>query len=382
MKHLHFTQALEPLNGGGMGLSTVALHRQFLGMGVDSTLCSTYGEAPQKPVKGVFEFRRIKPDFLYYSPGLRERARQLVASADVIHGHGLYVGTNYLMGAEARRQRRPLVYHTHGFLDPWILNRSRWKKRLVHWLFEDANFQHARLWRALTSKEADQIRSQGIKGPIIVVPVGLDVADFDLPFRAGDEIQTPLIPSLVNQHRFRAVFVSRLHPKKGLDILLSAWASLAAERREWELIIAGPDEGGYAATVDRTIGQLGLTGSVRRVGKVSHESKVKLLKSADMFVLPSYSEGFTSAILEAMAAALPVVATRECNFPELFQQGGGWECSVNLDSLTTALREALTASEAERRQRGAAGRQLLERDYTWESVCRRLLQACANYCNQ
>lgn len=382
MKHLHFTQALEPSNGGGMGLSTVALHRQLLGMGVDSMLCSTYGDTPQRMGEHVFEFRRIKPDFLYYSPALHERAKDLVASADVIHGHGLYVGTNYLISREARRQGRPLVYHTHGFLDPWILNRSRWKKRLVHWLFEDTNFRYASLWRALTSKEAGQIRAQGIRGPIAVVPIGLHLSDFDVPFRPEEEIQTPLIPQLSYRRQFRALFISRLHPKKGLDILLTVWAALAAERRDWELIIAGPDEGGYAATVDRLILQLDLADSVRRVGKVSHESKVKLLKSADVFVLPSRSEGFTSAILEAMAAALPVVATRECNFPELFQHGGGWECDVSLGSLTEALRAAFIAGERERHQRGAAARQLLEREYTWESVCRRLLQACASHCLQ
>jgi len=381
MKHLHFTQALEPLRGGGMGLSTIALHRQFLGMGVESMLCATYGEAPQRGADGVLEFRRVKPDFLYYSPEMRERARQLVASADIIHGHGLYVGTNYLMGSEARRQQRPLVYHTHGFLDPWILNRSRWKKRLVHWLFEDANFKHVRLWRALTVKEADQIRSQGIKGPVVVVPVGLDVADFDVPYRAGEEIETPLVPGLVKQRSHRAVFISRLHPKKGLEILLSAWANLGAERREWELIIAGPDEGGYAARVDELIEELELGDSVRRVGKISHDAKVKLLKSADLFVLPSYSEGFTTAILEAMAAAIPVVATSECNFPELFQQGGGWECRATVESLTEALRQGLAASATERQQRGGVGRRLLEREYTWESVCRRLLQACASHCH-
>lgn len=382
MRHLHFTQALEPLRGGGMGLSTIALHLQFLQMGIDSTLCSTRGAAPQKPMKSVLEFRRIKPEFLYYSPDLRNRARNLVASADVVHGHGLYVGTNFLLGAEARRQRRPLVYHTHGFFDPWILSRSRWKKRLVHWLFEDANIQHARLWRALTHKEADQIRAQGVKAPIAVVPVGLDVADFDIPFRPGDTIETPLIPHLISQRPFRAVFISRLHPKKGLDLLLNAWAALAAERRDWELIIAGPDEGGYASVVDELIEHLSLTESVRRVGKISHESKVKLLKSSSLFVLPSYSEGFTSAILEAMAASLPVVATRECNFPELFRRGGGWDCDVTVDSLKSALSAALMAADTERRDRGAAGRQLLEREYTWETVCSRLIQACANYCNQ
>lgn len=363
-----------------MGLSTVALHRQLLAIGVDSTLCSTYGGTPRNPTDRVLEFRRIKPDFLYFAPQMRAQAANLVASADVVHGHGLYVGTNFVFGVQARRQHKPLVYHTHGFFEPWILKRSRWKKWLVHRLFEDANFQHVRLWRALTKKEADQIRAQGIEAPIVVVPVGLDLASFNnTPCRIEDPIDTPLVPQLDKSH-LRALFISRLHPKKGLDLLLPAWALLGKLRRGWELIIAGPDEGGYAARVDDLIEKLGLSNSVRRVGKVSQETKVKLLQSADLFVLPSYSEGFTSAILEAMAAAVPVVATRECNFPELFAAGGGWECAAQRESIAAALRLALSASETDRRQRGLAGRQLLERDYTWENICRQLLEACETYC--
>jgi glycosyltransferase involved in cell wall biosynthesis len=362
-----------------MGLSTVALHRQLLATGVESTLCSTYGEVPQKPADRVLEFRRIKPDFLYFAPELRTQAKELVGAADIIHGHGLYVGTNFVFGLQARRQGKPLVYHTHGFFEPWILQRSRWKKRLVHGLFEDANFKHARLWRALTDKEADQIRSQGIIAPIVVIPVGLDLKAFEVPFRIEDEIETPVVPRLVKS-RPRAVFISRLHPKKGLDLLLPAWALLGGLRRDWELIIAGPDEGGYAATVDGLIRELGLGESVRRVGKVTQQAKVKLLKSADLFVLPSYSEGFTSAILEAMAAAVPVVATRQCNFPELFREEGGWECVADSGSVAKALHLGLAASADERRQRGAAGRELLHRSYTWDKICRRLLEACETYC--
>ena len=126
MRHLHFTQSLEPLNGGGLGTSTLALHQELLARGVDSTLCSTFGEAPQATASGAFEFRRIKPDFLYYAPRLRKRSKDLVANAEVVHGHGLYVGTNYLFGSETRRQHKPLVYHVHGMFEPWILGRSRW----------------------------------------------------------------------------------------------------------------------------------------------------------------------------------------------------------------------------------------------------------------
>jgi glycosyltransferase involved in cell wall biosynthesis len=380
MHHLHMTQSLEPLQGGGLGISTVALHRQFLAMGVESTLCSTHGGTPLLPAERTYEFKRVKPDFLYYAPELRRRAEQLVGQADVVHGHGFYVGTNWLLGREARRQQKPLVYHVHGFFEPWILNRSRWKKRLVHWLFEDSNFRQVRLWRALTTKEAGQIRSLGLTAPIVVVPVGIDPKAYAVPYQAGETIETPLAGDLTKV-KPRVVFVSRLHSKKGLDLLLPAWAGLGKLAQQWELIVAGPDEGGYAVVVDGAIQELGLKDSVRRVGKVTHETKVKLLKSADLFVLPSHSEGFTSAILEAMAAGLPVLATRACNFPELFQAGGGWECLPTRDSVQTALREALNASAQERRQRGEAGRQLLERNYTWPRIAERLLDACASHCS-
>ncbi len=162
--------------------------------------------------------------------------------------------------------------------------------------------------------------------------------------------------------------------------MLPAWAAVSDGRREWELVIAGPDEGGHAKAVDGWINELGIGDSVRRVGAVSHESKVKLLKSADLFILPSHSEGFPSAILEAMAVAAPVVATRSCNFPKLFEEQGGWECEAGHEDLARALRAALTASAEERRQRGEAGRRLLQRDYAWPEIARQLLAACAEHC--
>ena len=379
MRHLHFTQSLEPLTGGGMGLSTVALHRHMMSLGVASTLCATYGQAPQCPADHVLEFRRIKPDFLYYSPEMRARGADLVAQADVVHGHGFYVGTNLVFGREARRQHKPLVYHCHGFFEPWILNRSRWKKHLVHWLFEDANFRHVRLWRALTEKEASQIRACGIRGPIVLAPVGIDPAMLAPPPDLDAPIDTPLVPNLVKSRR-RALFISRLHPKKGLDLLVPAWASLGKTVADWELILAGPDEGGYAVTIDRLISAHGLSESVRRVGKVSAEAKVRLLHSADLFVLPSYSEGFPTSLLEAMACAAPVLATRECNFPEVTNSQAGWECDASVESVSAALRTALLADEAERKQRGLSGRKLVETRYTWPSVVTCLLEACETHC--
>lgn len=378
-RHLHFTQSLEPIQGGGLATSALSLHRELIAAGIGSTLCATCGGHPQYPGDRTFEFRRIKPDALYFAPELKRMAKELVSTADIVHGHGLYVGTNFCFGVESRRQRKPLVYHPHGFLEPWILKRSRWKKRLVHWLFEDENFRYVRLWRALTQKEAGQIRELGIRAPIAVIPNGVDLNEFPPPADPAAAVETPLIPGLAKT-RPRVLFLSRIHPKKGLDMLLPAWRGLEKERREWELVVAGPDDSGYAAQVQRLARALEIDAEVRFTGPVAGRARAALLYSADLFVLPSYSEGFSMAILEAMACGLPVLATRNCNFPQLTQCGAGWECDAESESVANALREALTASEAERKQRGSNARRLIDQRYAWPVVLKDFNSACAAYC--
>jgi glycosyltransferase involved in cell wall biosynthesis len=379
LRHLHFTQSLEPLQGGGLGTSVVSLHEQMSRAGFASVLCSTCAGRPQYPIEGVREFQRIKPGFLYYSPGMHRHAPRLVRESDVVHGHGLYVGTNLVFGREARRQRKPLAYHVHGMFEPYILQRSRWKKRLVHLLFENANLRAVRFWRALTVKEADQIRASGTRQPIAVIPNGLDPAGFARPGDCGAPIDTALVNALKKDSR-RALFLGRIHPKKGLQLLLPAWANLGARAADWQLVIAGPDEAGYLAQIRALARSLGLGDRVIFTGLVTGEDKTRLLYSADLFILPSYSEGFPMSVLEAWACGLSVVATRECNVGDISAAQAGWECDATSDSLGHALRAALGASEAERRERGANGRRLLEVRYSWPSIARELDQVCLRYC--
>jgi glycosyltransferase involved in cell wall biosynthesis len=379
LRHLHFTQSLEPLQGGGLGASAVLLHEQMSREGFGSVLCSTYGERAQCRLPGVEEFARVKPGFFYYAPGMRRDAAELVRDSDVVHGHGLYVGPNLIFGKEARRQHKPLAYHVHGMFEPYILARSRWKKRLVHWMFEDANMRAVRFWRALTPKEADQIRAQGARQPIAVIPNGLDAAAFAAPAGPARPVDTALIRGL-RKDGPRVLFLGRIHPKKGLDLLLPAWAGLGARRAEWELVIAGPDEAGYLAEMRALARSLDLGERVIFTGLVTGEAKTRLLHSADLFVLPSYSEGFPMSVLEAWACGVPVAATRECNVSDISAEEAGWECDAEVGSLVGALTAALGASAAERRERGANGRRLLEVRYSWPLIARELDQTCIRYC--
>jgi glycosyltransferase involved in cell wall biosynthesis len=363
--HVHFVQSLEPLQGGGLGAAALQLHQAMRQAAMPSQLFSTRAEAFASSWPGVSQFTRRGPARLFYAPEMVSVARRVVTKATIIHGHGLYVCPNQIFGREARRLGRPLVYHVHGFFEPWILQRSRWKKRLAHWLFEDANFRHVRLWRALTDREADQIKTVvGAQAQVVVAPNGMDL--------------TPVRPAQFGQMsgRRRALFLGRLHPKKGLDLLIQAWAGAGSAAADWELVIAGPDEGGHEAEVRQWVAAAGLGGSVIFCGSISGQAKYDLIASADLFILTSYSEGLPMAPLEAMAAGVPVALTQECNLPEILQVEAGWLCPAEPTAVGMMLKEALLADDAERRQRGAAGRRLVEEKFSWQKTVATLRAAC------
>jgi glycosyltransferase involved in cell wall biosynthesis len=174
----------------------------------------------------------------------------------------------------------------------------------------------------------------------------------------------------------RLLFLSRIHAKKGLDMLVPAWGRLTREFPDWELLIVGPDEGGYQATVEKMIADCGCGKTCWIHPAVSGAEKHALLRTADLFVLPSYSEGFPMAVLEAAAHRIPVVQTDECNFPELTAAGGAWECRPEPKAVETTLRTALIAEDADRAERGLRGRELVERSYCWDQIASQVASLC------
>lgn len=374
-RHLHFVQSIEPLQGGGLGAAALQLASAMRDHGADAHLITTYGEKPQAPGNPIVtELKRSGPDRIYYSHGLLSTAKPLIKDFHVFHEHGFYVATSWLLGRQARKLGRPIVCHAHGFFEPWILARSHARKKAAHLLFEDANFRAASLWRALTAKEADQIRQQGIRAPIVVAANGIHLNELDADTEAIRNAKSG------KKDRRRALFLARLHPKKGLDLLIQAWHRAGAAAAGWELIIAGPDELGHRAEMEHLTQSLGLTDSVRFVGPVTGAEKNALLRSADLFVLPSRSEGFSVAILEALASRIPVIATEACNFPELARDGGGWQTDVSVESITDSLSAAIQCGDLERQDRGRAARQLVEDRYTWPSITAAILDATRQHC--
>ena len=261
-----------------------------------------------------------------------------------------------------------MVYHVHGIFEPWILGRSRAKKRAAHWLFENRNFRYASLWRALTGREVDQIRAVGISAPIVVAPNGVDLEELDSP--VPDSLQVG------ESGRRRLLFLGRIHPKKGFDVLLPAMASIGDVLDDWDLVIAGPDEGGYEAEVRSLIRTLGLEDRVELIGAVRGTEKLAVLRSADAFILPSHSEGFPVTVLEAMGSRLPVIVTRTSNIEGIEDRGAGIECDPTVASLEQALMRLSRTDGAELVAMGSRGRSWVEAEFTWSAITRTILDAC------
>jgi glycosyltransferase involved in cell wall biosynthesis len=217
--------------------------------------------------------------------------------------------------------------------------------------------------QALTETEAEQCRAFGIRAPVRVLPNGVDIEAIDRAPRAALRAELSL-PA----HSVLFLFLGRLFPKKGLDLLVPAFGRIAADHHNVHLLLAGHDgDSGYRGTVERLVAESGATDRIRLLGELHGARKFAVLKDADAFVLPSYSEGLPVAALEAMACRLPVVLTANCNLPEVGFLEAGWTVEPTLDAVVQGLRVALRSS-TERGSRGANGRRLVSERFTWSRI--------------
>ena len=169
------------------------------------------------------------------------------------------------------------------------------------------------------------------------------------------------------------LFLGRVHPKKGLDILADAFAIVAKTRDDARLVIAGPDEAGQSRKIASRLEKSGVLGQVIFTGMLTGIRKARALATADVFVLPSYSEGFSMAVLEAMATGLPVVISRQCYFPEVDQSNAGIVVETRADELAVALGRLLD-DPGLRREMGQNGQEMIRHGYTWDSIASRMTE--------
>lgn len=303
-----------------------------------------------------------------YSPSLGQALKKAARDVDIIHIHELWHYPHYAAYRAARFLNVPYVISVHGALEPWALRYKSVKKRLYMSLVQRNCLKNAAALHAMTCAELTQIRSQGLENLIKVIPNGVDVDDYRiLPESRAAEIH---YPNLAGKQVI--LFLGRIHRKKGLDLLAKAFGAIARDRADLHLVIAGPDETGYKADVESLLYEEGVLDKVTFTGMIRGNDKLAMLARADIFVLSSYSEGFSMSLLEALACGLPLVVTHECNFPEVAEAGAG----ITIRPDVTELRDALSGllDDAMLRKRmGEAARQLVADSFTWDSVAGKMV---------
>lgn len=303
-----------------------------------------------------------------FKRALRERC--IAAGAHIIHDTGLWLLTNHAASAIGEKLNLPRIVSPRGMLTGWALRHKGWRKRIAWTLYQRRDLRTAHVLHATSLAEVADFRNAGLTQPVAMIPNGVELpalfaSDGE---RAGVRCaESPgAQPSTLNSQTRTALFLGRIHPIKGLLDLIKAWALVRPHG--WHFIIAGRDERGYASELKAEIRNLKLEADFEFVGPVEGERKWKLHQQVDLFVLPSHSENFGVVVAEALACGVPVLTTRGTPWKDLETHGCGWWAENGPEPLATALREALSRTDEERREMGRRGRKLIEQKYSWSGL--------------
>ena len=363
---------------GGPATSLRSLLPALQSCGVDCSLATTSwrpGEEEAPPIRGVpTHCFPVDGPWRIWRAHSRSLVRYLRAQAggfDVVHVHELWHHASYAACRAAIGQRVPYVLSIHGAINHWLHQRETArlksiKKGVYMGVVQGGLIRSASALHALTDYEVGRIRALGFETSIFVVPVGVDaelVAD-----TSARHALLQRYPGLAGRRVI--LFLGRLDPIKGLDLLARSFVELANRHRDVVLLVAGPNEGNTQGRMQELLRREGVAERAVFTGLVEGATRGAMLSLADVFVLPSYSEGFSSAVLEAMAAGLPVVISEHCHFPAVAEQQAGMVTRAVEEELTRAL-DTLLADPRLRQEMGDRARALAESQYRWADIAAR-----------
>lgn len=364
MKIAHIVSSIESPTAGP-SYSVPAMCRALAGLGGAVDLLSL-GAPGDRIVDGVND-RRFAASLRWLWParklGLsRPLDRALAESRHAVwHMHGLWMMPNVYPAQRAAGRGASLLLSPRGMISGEAMQFSARRKRLFWALLQSRAVAAVNCFHATGDDEAEAIRALGFRQPVAVVPNGIDL---------------PPIGAVKRSEPREVVSLGRIHPKKGLDRLVAAWALIEPEFPHWRLRIVGPDEGGHAGELATQVASLGL----KRVAiepPALGAGKWALLGGASLFVLPTLNENFAMTVAESLACATPVISTKGAPWGGLETERCGWWIDHGIEPLAAALRWAMTLPRESLAEMGANGRQWMERDFAWEGVGRRMMAVYA-----
>jgi len=358
MKILSFISSLD-LNGGGPSRSVPMLVKGLAELGGDVTLMTIRSKNMNiHALEGTTaKLKVLEPSF-----SRKEIAQYLKSEKfNLIQIQSMWEWPYHKVMAEARKQGIPYIITPRGMLEPWSLSQKKWKKKLAWWLYQRNDVQKSACVFTTAKMEADHVGELGITTCKAIIPNGIETDGYPCK-------------SSVGHVKKQVLFLSRIHVKKGIELLFEAWKRIHTDYQDWQLLVIGNGETEYIHSLENRVESLGLKDSIKILPPVFGEAKIKVYQESALFCLPSFSENFGMVIAEAMSCGTPVITTTNCPWEALNETKTGWCVDLSVDNLERAIREALTMAPAELYDMGQKASRLVYDNFDYRSVARKTLR--------
>lgn len=370
MKILSFITSIS-LRDGGPSRSVPMLAKGLSEIGVDITLM-TFMEVDMN-THAVDDTSVKLKIFEQGTPISNIETYILFEKFDLIQMQSMWEKNYHQMARIARKHNIPYIITPRGMLEPWSLSQKMWKKKLALALYQMKDLKRASCIFTTAEMEAQHVRELGVKVPVSVIPNGIETDGY--PCRTS-----------IDGVKKQILFLSRVHVKKGLELLINAFNKLHNEFPEWTVAIVGNGEPDYIESLNHKVASLGLQDCVKILDSVFGEAKVKLYQESSLFCLPSYSENFGMVIAEAMSCGVPAITTNGTPWQLLngncITMGAsldmlgedkrtGWCIDLSVENLEKTLREAMTMNPATLYDMGQRGSKMVNENFNYRSVAQK-----------
>ncbi len=374
MKILHVYRSLAT-TFGGPAILVPALCRELSRQGCQTTLLTCDAGEQDRPEKTdqtkIVVARYTSSELLSSLIGVYQELPSLMHSADIVHLHGLWWPINWVVERWARRHKKLMLLSAHSCFQQWELNQSLPKqgKRWVAWqLYGRRLSKECRAIHATAYNELEAIKATGLKTEVAVIPIGIDTSEFsDLPAR---QIFDKYFPMLRKSRIL--LFMSRIHPTKGLINLAHTWGKIALQFPAWHLLIVGPDYNNHRSEIETILKCYHIEGRYTFAGHLTGEARLAVYRAAELFVLPTYSDNFCIVVPEALMANVPVITTVETPWKDLEPHGCGWIIQPQESHLVVTLAKAMSLDKLVLQEMGKRGRLYIKENYSWKSVAHKM----------
>ncbi|MCW2118500.1 glycosyltransferase [Flavobacterium sp. 7A] len=278
---------------------------------------------------------------------------------DIVHINGIWSPQNWGFQKVAQQLNIKVILSPHGMLEPWIINHNPWKKKLAMALYQKKAIQNADYLHATAAMEEKSIKALGFSNPLVIIPNFIDTSEIkEVKVEYGSK---------------KIIFISRIHPKKGIELLLEAWRKL--DTTHWSLEIAGNGDQSYIDELKQSSNDLL---NVHFVGPQYGEKKWEFIKSADIMVLPTHSENFGIVVVEALAVGVPVLTTKGTPWEDLELFNCGWWIDLSVLNLKSTLLDILVTPTTSLAEMGVNAKNLVREKYEIKQVIEKFYNLYTN----